>query len=147
MSQFGFRMGIYMSNQNGAAALPISVMLLFVATLILIVVSRTTLMEQRISGNEIRAIQAHQAAQAGVDLALAYMQGDGNGRGIDQVEPDDQADIITQTPGVLGNQASYLVWYCDPITNPPEDTCSLSPPQPPQHVVVTLLTEIISKSL
>ena len=120
-----------MSKQQGAAALPISVMLLFVATLILIIVSRTTLMEQRISGNEIRAIQAHQAAQAGVDHALAYMQGYGNGRGIDRVLPYDQADIISQTPGVLENQASYIVWYCDPITNPPADTCSSSPPTVP----------------
>ena len=60
--------------QRGVAALPISVLLLFVAALVLIAVSKTTLMEQRISGNEIRARQALQAAQAGISHAAAYMK-------------------------------------------------------------------------
>ena len=63
--------------QRGVAALPISVLLLFVAALVLIAVSKTTLMEQRISGNEIRARQAMQAAQAGISHAAAYMKSGG----------------------------------------------------------------------
>ena len=109
--------------QRGVAALAISVLLLFVAALILIAVSKTTTMEQRVSGNEIRAIQAHQAAQAGVDHALAYMKGDGTGRGIDRRKSDGTlgsdgiADIITPIP-FSENPATYTVTYCDPDPDP-----------------------------
>ena len=76
--------------QRGAAALPISILLLFVAALVLIAVSKTTLMEQRISGNEIRARQAMQAAQAGISHAAAYMKAGGIDHGQNSV-----ADAIT----------------------------------------------------
>lgn len=66
-----------------------SVLLLFIAALVLIAVSRTTLMEQRISGNEIRVRQALQAGQAGISHAMAYMKAGG----IDRVSPTDQADL------------------------------------------------------
>lgn len=105
--------------QRGAAALPISILLLFVAALVLIAVSRTTLMEQRISGNEIRARQAMQAAQAGISHAAAYMKVGG----IDHAggAPNNVADAIT--PITLTNGASYQVYYCDPNVVPPVDAC------------------------
>lgn len=108
--------------QGGAAALPISVLLLFVAALVLIAVSKTTLMEQRISGNEIRARQALQAAQAGISHAAAYMKVGGidRGGGVNNV-PNNVADAIT--PVTLANGASYQVYYCDPNVDPPEDAC------------------------
>ncbi len=104
--------------QRGAAALPISVLLLFVAALVLIAVSKTTLMEQRISGNEIRARQAMQAAQAGISHAAAYMKKKG---GIDQVSLYGKAD--TPTPVPLANGSSYQVYYCDPNMDLPVDAC------------------------
>ena len=102
--------------QRGAAALPISVLLLFVAALVLIAVSKTTLMEQRISGNEIRARQAMQAAQAGISHAAAYM----NSGGIDH-NSNSAADAIT--PLALTQGASYQVYYCNPNEEPPVDAC------------------------
>ena len=102
-------------SQRGAAALPVGVLLLFIAALVLISVSRTTLMEQRISGNEIRVRQALQAGQAGISHAMAYMKAGG----IDRVSPTDQADPIT--PLTLPTGASYQVYYCDPSPDPIPD--------------------------
>jgi hypothetical protein len=104
--------------QRGVAALAISVLLLFVAALILIAVSKTTTMEQRISGNEIRARQAMQAAQAGISHAAAYMKlgGIDHAGGANSV-----ADAIT--PVTLTNGASYQVYFCDPNVDPPVDAC------------------------
>ena len=101
--------------QRGAAALPVGVLLLFIAALVLIAVSRTTLMEQRISGNEIRIRQALQAGQAGISHAMAYMKAGG----IDRVSPTSQADAITSL--TLPTGASYQVYYCDPSPDSPPD--------------------------
>ncbi len=113
-------------NQVGAASLPITILILFVSALALIAVSRTTMMEQRISGNEIRARQAFQAAQAGVDHALAYMRGGTAGRGIDRGGVG-IADIIPSV--LLENGATYKVWYCNPTTaiSPGFSPCSNLP--------------------
>jgi hypothetical protein len=93
-------------------------LLLFVAALVLIAVSKTTTMEQRISGNEIRARQAMQAAQAGISHAAAYMKlgGIDHAGGANSV-----ADAIT--PVTLTNGASYQVYFCDPNVDPPVDAC------------------------
>lgn len=113
-------------SQRGAAALPVGVLLLFIAALVLIAVSRTTLMEQRISGNEIRVRQALQAAQAGVSHAMTYMKAGG----IDRVSPTNQADAITAL--TLPTGASYQVYFCDPSPSPmpaiypPVDACENS---------------------
>lgn len=104
--------------QRGSVALPISILLLFVAALVLIAVSRTTVMEQRISGNEIRARQAMQLAQTGISHAAAYMKAGG----INQNNgPSGPADAIP--PFTLTNGASYQVYYCDPNVDPPVDAC------------------------
>ncbi len=124
MSQYGIFTKLDKPNQKGAVALPISVLLLFVAALVLIAVSKTTLMEQRISGNEIRARQAMQAAQAGISHAAAYMKEKG---GIDQGSPDGKAD--TPIPEHLADGARYQFYYCDPSPSappnpyPPGDSC------------------------
>ncbi|MCO5761939.1 MAG: PilX N-terminal domain-containing pilus assembly protein, partial [Chromatiaceae bacterium] len=102
-------------SQRGAAALPVGVLLLFIAALVLIAVARTTLMEQRISANEIRVRQALQAAQAGISHAMAYLQAGG----IDRVSPTQQADAIT--PLTLPSGASYQVYFCDPSPTPRPD--------------------------
>lgn len=112
-------------SQRGAAALPVGVLLLFIAALVLIAVARTTLMEQRISANEIRVRQALQAAQAGISHAMAYLQAGG----IDRVSPTQQADAIT--PLTLPSGASYQVYFCDPSPTPRPD------PYPPVDACVT----------
>jgi hypothetical protein len=60
-------------RQHGSATLLVSLLILVGATLIVMFSARTSLMEQRISGNEIRTKQASNAAQAGLDEALAYL--------------------------------------------------------------------------
>ena len=45
-------------RQRGATSLLISVLIMFLAAVLIIGVSRTTTMEQRMSGNELRARQA-----------------------------------------------------------------------------------------
>lgn len=111
--------------QIGAMALPIAVILLFLASLVLIVVSRTTLMEQRISANEIRSSQALQAAQAGVDRALAYMQTKG---GIDK----DKNGVVDNVSliATLDGKTQYSFTYCDPDTSPPATACPATPGTP-----------------
>ena len=110
-------------TQRGAAALPVGILLLFIAALVLIAVSRMTLMEQRISGNEIRVRQALQAGQAGINHATAYMKAGG----IDRVSPTNQADTITALTLTTG--ASYQTYFCDPSPDsspdpyPPLDAC------------------------
>lgn len=137
MSQNVICIRLHEFRQRGAAALPISVMLLFVAALILVVVSRTTLMEQRISANEIRAKQAFQAAQAGVDRALAYMQTKG---GIDKYINEDGSlgtdGIVDDVEYValiapLDGSKQYLFAYCDPDIPPPLGACQNTPPDLP----------------
>lgn len=62
-----------LSKQAGAITLLTSVIILMLATILVIAVSRTTLMEQRISGNQIRSRQASAAAEAGLNAGLAYL--------------------------------------------------------------------------
>ncbi len=102
--------------QRGVAALATSVLLLFVAALILIAVSKTTTMEQRISGNEIRARQAMQAAQAGISHAAAYMKSNG-------IDHDSNSAADAVTPLALTHGASYQIYYCDPNEDLLEDAC------------------------
>ena len=131
-------------SQRGAAALPIGVLLLFVAALILIAVSRTASMEQRISANEIRSMQALQAAQAGIDRALAYMQtkggidknnnkladtNNGGDEGTNDVYDDD--DFLVETLEIIeGIKKQYRFKYCNPASALGEDACPLEPGQP-----------------
>ena len=116
--------------QRGSAALPMGVLLLFIAALILIAVSRTTLMEQRMSGNEIRTRQALQAAQAGIDQALAYMRAGGIDQG-PTTGGDGKADTISALS--LPSGASFQVYYCNPAPDPlpdpypPVNACEILP--------------------
>ncbi|MCC7276738.1 MAG: pilus assembly PilX N-terminal domain-containing protein [Chromatiaceae bacterium] len=104
--------------------MPIAVILLFLASLVLIVVSRTTLMEQRISANEIRSSQALQGAQAGVDRALAYMQTKG---GIDK-DKNGTVDNVSLIATLDGKNDRYSFKFCDPDISPPADACPLTSP-------------------
>ncbi len=118
-------------NQAGAATLFTSVVILFLTTVLVIAVSRTTIMEQRISANEIRARQAFEAAEAGLNAALHYMSGLG---GTDQ-NNDNVADTFAVV-SLTGTASAYSVAYCDP-TNPPtgDGIC----PQTPGPVVCDAL--------
>ncbi|HHO69901.1 MAG TPA: hypothetical protein ENN02_00255, partial [Halothiobacillus sp.] len=64
-------------GQQGMATVMAALVLLVAATLIVLFTARSAFMEQRISGNEVRAKQAMAAAQAGFDHALAHIQKNG----------------------------------------------------------------------
>lgn len=101
--------------QTGSSTLLISILLLFAASIIVIGVSRTTIIEQRISANEMRARQAFEAAQTGIDHALDYLTAT-----VSEVVPgadrdnDNIADTVTALTYV--SPATYRFAYCDPTS-------------------------------
>jgi hypothetical protein len=109
-------------RQLGATSLLISVLIMFLAAVLIIGVSRTTTMEQRMSGNELRARQAFEAAQAGLDHAVDYLTSDP--LGIDRDE-NGVADTVVARDNVA--PATYRFVYCDPSEQP---SCPDSPGYP-----------------
>ncbi|WP_165873531.1 pilus assembly PilX family protein [Parasulfuritortus cantonensis] len=99
-------------RQSGAATLFITVIVLFLTTVLVVTVSKSAIMEQIMSANEIRQRQAFEAAQAGMDRALAYFKDVAAG-GIDQ-DLDNVADDLTPNAVTLGNGSKYRVVYCNP---------------------------------
>jgi len=62
--------------QSGAITLAVSLGILMLSTLVTFNVSKAILMEQKISNNEARAMQAFEAAEAGMIQAMAYLRKD-----------------------------------------------------------------------
>lgn len=108
-----FHRPAHTTNQLGAATLLISVIILFLATILIITVSKSAIMEQMMSANEIRQRQAFEAAQAGMDHALSYFKDVAAG-GIDRVAPYDVADNLTPSVVTLANGSKYRVVFCNP---------------------------------
>jgi len=100
-------------RQRGATSLLISVLIMFLAAVLIIGVSRTTTLEQRMSGNELRARQAFAAAQAGLEHAVDHLTS--NPLGIDRDE-NDVADTVAARENVA--PATYRFVYCDPSQEP-----------------------------
>lgn len=61
------------SRQRGAAALAVSMVLLFVMTLVAFFVNRGLLFEQKTSANQYRSTRAFEAAEAGLEWATAML--------------------------------------------------------------------------
>lgn len=61
-------------RQRGLATLLIALIIMVSVTLVVIFTAQTAVLEQRMSGNEVRTKQANLAAQAGLEHAMAYMQ-------------------------------------------------------------------------
>ncbi len=61
-------------SQTGAAALITTVLLLIGVTFIVIFATRMGILDQRISGNEVRHKQAFASAEAGLEQAAAYLR-------------------------------------------------------------------------
>lgn len=64
--------GIDLYRQRGVATLPISLILLILLTLITLYAARVGILETRTSANKVRYDEAFQAAEAGVEQAIAY---------------------------------------------------------------------------
>lgn len=71
-------------RQCGAVALAVSVLLLLLASAGTFYVTRTASVDQRVAGNAMRAKAAFEAADAGLNVALSFMDVDSrdlNGNG------------------------------------------------------------------
>ena len=101
------------ARQRGATTLLITVLILFLASLLIIAVSRTTMMEQRLSANEMRARQAFEAAQAGFDHALAELIDAGSTVDADITPRCLRADDDCSDP-VAKPFTQYRFAYCKP---------------------------------
>ena len=62
-------------SQHGAAALVVTMMLFFAMVLVAVFVNRNLVFEQRTSANQYRSTQAFEAAEAGLEWALAQLNG------------------------------------------------------------------------
>jgi hypothetical protein len=60
-------------TQRGAAALTITLVLFFVMTLVAAFANRNHMLEQRASANQLRATQAFEAAEAGIEWTIAML--------------------------------------------------------------------------
>ena len=60
-------------SQRGAATLVVTILLLFAMTLIAAYANRNLVFEQRTSANQVRSTQAFEAAEAGLEWALAML--------------------------------------------------------------------------
>ena len=104
--------------QHGAAALLVSVLLLVSATLVVFYASRSTILEQKISANDVRAKQAMAAAQAGSDHLFANVVS-ANGvtsctSGCTTTTPTYSYNhVTTGTALSLSNASSYQATFCD----------------------------------
>lgn len=104
-------------SQRGVSTLLISVILFLLASVLIITVSRTTLMEQRMSANEIRTRQAFEAAQAGIDQAAVVLissKVDANADGAADAGP---------SATLTGSGARYFVSWCQPGIALPANVC------------------------
>jgi Tfp pilus assembly protein PilX len=105
-------------RQRGAATLLVAMVLLIAATLMILYTSQTTIMEQKMSANEMRQKQALAAAQAGIDAAIAGANASGGN--------------LAQTPNTGGLGAnpkgSYRSVFCKgTLGNAGLPTCAATP--------------------
>lgn len=129
-------------KQAGAVTLLTSVMIMLLATILVVAVSRTTIMEQRISGNEIRTRLAHEAAEAGLNFGLAYLTQTSQGgvtvpMGADKNKNGFADTFDPPTFTLPGTSNQYSVAFCSPTENlsavscpnaPGAVTCTAAPP-------------------
>lgn len=110
-----------MAKQRGMATLLVSVILLFLATILIITVSRTTLMEQRMAANEIRSRKAFEAAQAGIDRAMVTMLTTGVDADNNNVADAGPSAQLWASPETSGSR--YFVSFCQPGIALPANVC------------------------
>ena len=103
---------------RGAASLIVVMVLFFIMSLAAAYTSRNLIFEQRTSVNQYRGMQAHEAAEAGIEWALAQLNG---GR----------IDATCQEAGATSADPSFRQRYLAINSNPPPD---------PSTGVVTALT-------
>lgn len=82
------------AHQRGAVALTVGLVLLILATGGTFYVTRTSMIDQRIAADAIRARTAFEAAEAGMNFAISFMDVDG-GRDLNGYGGDDRVEMLT----------------------------------------------------
>lgn len=90
--------------QQGVGTVFVSMVLVLAASLVVLYTHRASIMEQRLSGNEIRQKQAFAAAASGIDHALAEMRKAG---GIPRVGTPAVPKTLQGNNGTLRYEAKY----------------------------------------
>lgn len=117
-------------KQAGAVTLLTSVMIMLLATILVVAVSRTTIMEQRISGNEIRTRLAHEAAEAGLNFGIAYLTQTSQGGVTVPMGADKDKNTVADTIALAtltGTSNQYSVAFCSPTENLSAVSCPDAP--------------------
>ena len=121
-------------TQERGAALLIALLLLLGSTMIVLYTAQAIITEHRLIANDLRAKQGFQAAEAGMEFAVAYMSDDGIDQndddtsddlyynGIDANADSDFLDTGDSTITSPLNGATYTVKYCAPGS--PLPTCN-----------------------
>ena len=99
------------AQQRGAASLIVVMVLFFIMSLVAAYTSRNLIFEQRTSVNQYRATQAHEAAEAGLEWAIAQLNAGRIGGSCFEA-------------GVTNANTSFRQRYLAINTNPPTDPAS-----------------------
>ena len=96
------------NRQQGAATLIVALILLVAMTIVTIFAARSAVMEQKIYANELRAKQAFEAAEAGLEFGIAYLLTTGG------ADKDDNT-VIDTIPGFTfaDTGSEYQVIFTD----------------------------------
>jgi Tfp pilus assembly protein PilX len=106
------------SKHRGAATILITLILLSVSTLIVLFAANYGVMQQKVSTNAYRYYQAYEAAEAGLEFAIPYLQQNkatilaGPVGGYIPAYSDSSTANVT-----LGNNSRYTIVYSNPIAN------------------------------
>jgi hypothetical protein len=153
-------------TQNGAITLPIALILLVLLTLITIYAARVGVLETRASANKVRADEAFQAAEAGIEQGIAYVNRNrdtidtGFGVGWTQCASTDTAPPCGELPSaqraswlyiedVAGTIAATIGSYTLHFMTPCQDLdgtagCD-SPPSPYTYAPITMVAQGVSE--
>ena len=113
-------------RQAGLGTLLVAVVLLLLVMVLIATVSRTMVVEQRMSANQVRAKQAHEAAQAGIDAAMTFIT---TGVGGTDRNGDNIADDLASV--TLSTGASYRAAFFDilPALKSGDSCCQTAMPR------------------
>lgn len=104
------------AKEHGVSTLFITLILLLLSSLVVFYTARNAINEQRLSANEVRTKQAHDAASAGLDYALAYFA---KGLNINAFPTGAQLYSNTSRPSYYQSAFCSLATYGAIGTNPP----------------------------
>jgi Tfp pilus assembly protein PilX len=116
----GMREPVLLTRQRGAAVLALSVIMLFLITIVTFYANKGAVLEQKISTNQLQYLQAYEAAQGGMDYALAWLATSGSVAWINDTSypPYNQRSTSASLTQMIGNYTSTVtLWRNSARTN------------------------------